>query len=237
MKNLLHSIFKSRYWIFSILVFLAINISLCSKRNEVTRLKEEITKLKEVNEDTFEEKERLLDLQKQLKKDNIGLTEEVKILTDKQFTSGKVRVETNTVYKFNNKLNAQLTNTIDSLKTQNTLQKIAAISEVVDCESRVDLYRNLLDSTLVNTLPIPLYSKFSDEYNQFNIFTTKDSTILEGTIKNDLSISHYTKKEKKRGRVTYVNVVNNNPFVIDEKVVSYKIEKPKRKCFIFDLFR
>jgi len=148
-------------------------------RNKANRLEKELTELKQFSDDVSEQKDRLLDLQKQLKRENQDLKEEVQILVDKKLSSGNTRIETNTIYRFDNKLAVKLNNQIDSLK------------------------RNI--------------------------------ELDEGTIKNDLEITHYTKKEKKRGRVTYVSVKNNNPFVVDEKVVSYKIEKPKRKCFIFDL--
>ncbi len=204
-------------------------------RSKANRLEKELTELKQFSDDVSEQKDRLLDLQKQLKRENQDLKEEVQILVDKKLSSGNTRIETNTIYRFDNKLAVKLNNQIDSLKRNIELEKLKAITEIEDSENRIEELNTFIDSTLSTYIPTPYVSYYSDSLNNFTVTTTPDTTLLEGTIKNDLEITHYTKKEKKRGRVTYVSVKNNNPFVVDEKVVSYKIEKPKRKCFIFDL--
>jgi hypothetical protein len=204
-------------------------------KSKANILEKELTELKQTSDDISEERDRLLDLQKQLRKENTNLKEEVQILTDKKLSSGNTRIQNNTIYKFDNKLAVKLNNEIDSLKRNVELEKLRAISIIEDSENRIEELNTFIDSTLSTYIPTPHVSYYSDLFNEFKVITQPDTTLLEGTIKNDLEITHYTKKEKKRGRVTYVNVKNNNPFVVDEKVVAYKIERPRKKCFIFGL--
>jgi len=82
-----------------------------------------------------------------------------------------------------------------------------------------------------DTVFIPIYtSVWDNEWSSGNVKATQDTTIVDFEVYNDFRFEHITKGGIFRKRTEIINVINQNPYVTDHSVKSYKF-KPKQKLF------